>query len=257
VTWWVTHTHMGMGMGVNPYPPVYMGDPVRLFLCRGYEYGVVIPGGYLPIAISRLEGSESVRVLPMTPQLTRRKRKNWLGFRGEKKMDCVRKYLLNSLQGKSGNFVKFSVISWTRRRQPIGISAFAFLQNGCKCRITTTVNKVCSSPSPKCHLWDHCYFFPLFPQSTPSSLMSHQKSIHARPHNLWHKVNLFHTILLYRYNPMVFIAAPTKIQHKVGASCLANVHILPTKRWLHPLRSWAEAADCLQLHTGAMSRTKI
>jgi hypothetical protein len=29
-----------------------MGDPVGLFLCRGYGYGVVIPGGYLPIAIS-------------------------------------------------------------------------------------------------------------------------------------------------------------------------------------------------------------
>jgi hypothetical protein len=41
-----------MGMGVNPYPPVYMGDPIGLFLCRGYGYGVVIPGGYLPIAIS-------------------------------------------------------------------------------------------------------------------------------------------------------------------------------------------------------------
>jgi hypothetical protein len=38
----VTHTHVGMGMGVNPYPPVYMGDPVGLFFCRGY----------LPIAIS-------------------------------------------------------------------------------------------------------------------------------------------------------------------------------------------------------------
>jgi hypothetical protein len=43
---------MSMGMGVNPYPPVYMGDPVGLFLRRGYEYEVVIPGGYLPIAIS-------------------------------------------------------------------------------------------------------------------------------------------------------------------------------------------------------------
>jgi hypothetical protein len=43
---------MGMGMGVNPYPPVYMGDPMGLFLCRGYGYGVVIPGGYFPIAIS-------------------------------------------------------------------------------------------------------------------------------------------------------------------------------------------------------------
>jgi hypothetical protein len=48
----VTHTHRGMGMGVNPYPPVYMGDPVGLFFCREYGYGVVIPDGYLPIAIS-------------------------------------------------------------------------------------------------------------------------------------------------------------------------------------------------------------
>jgi hypothetical protein len=45
---------VGMGMGVHPYPPVYMGDPVGLFFCRGYGYGVVIPGGYLPFAISRL-----------------------------------------------------------------------------------------------------------------------------------------------------------------------------------------------------------
>jgi hypothetical protein len=44
---------MGMGMGVNPYPLVYMGDLVGLFLCHGYGYGVVIPGGYLPIAISK------------------------------------------------------------------------------------------------------------------------------------------------------------------------------------------------------------
>jgi hypothetical protein len=43
---------MGMGMGVNLYPPVYMGDPMELFFCRGYRYGIVIPGGYLPIAIS-------------------------------------------------------------------------------------------------------------------------------------------------------------------------------------------------------------
>jgi hypothetical protein len=41
LTRWVTHTHMGMG--ANPYSPVYIGDPMRLFLCRGYEYGVIIP----------------------------------------------------------------------------------------------------------------------------------------------------------------------------------------------------------------------
>jgi hypothetical protein len=44
---------MGMGMGVKSYPPMYLGDPMGLFLCRGYGYGVVIPGGYLPIAISK------------------------------------------------------------------------------------------------------------------------------------------------------------------------------------------------------------
>ena len=55
-----------MGMGVNPYPPVYMGDPMRLFLCRGYGYGVVIPGGYLPIAISNhecLEGANLAKIM--------------------------------------------------------------------------------------------------------------------------------------------------------------------------------------------------
>jgi hypothetical protein len=36
----------GYGMGVNPYPSVYMGDPMGLFLYRGFGYEVV------PIVIS-------------------------------------------------------------------------------------------------------------------------------------------------------------------------------------------------------------
>jgi hypothetical protein len=55
---------MGMGMRVNPYPQVYMGDPMGLFLCRGYGYGVVIPGGYLPIAISNTTTSRSTGFTP-------------------------------------------------------------------------------------------------------------------------------------------------------------------------------------------------
>jgi hypothetical protein len=47
----------GYGYGVNPYPPVYMGDPIWLFLCRGYMYEALIPGGYLPVAISALNTS--------------------------------------------------------------------------------------------------------------------------------------------------------------------------------------------------------
>jgi hypothetical protein len=53
---WGTGNPMGdpypRGYEVNSYPPVYMGDPMRLFFCRGYEYGVVIPSGYLPIAMT-------------------------------------------------------------------------------------------------------------------------------------------------------------------------------------------------------------
>jgi hypothetical protein len=35
----VTHTHMGMGMGINPYPPVNMGDPMGLFFVVGMGMG--------------------------------------------------------------------------------------------------------------------------------------------------------------------------------------------------------------------------
>jgi hypothetical protein len=49
----VTHTHMSMNMEVNPYPPVNIGDPTRLFFCRGYGYRIVITCGYLLVAISR------------------------------------------------------------------------------------------------------------------------------------------------------------------------------------------------------------
>jgi hypothetical protein len=50
----VTHTHVSMSMRVNPYPPVYMGDPIKLFFCHRYGYEIVIPDGYLSIAISML-----------------------------------------------------------------------------------------------------------------------------------------------------------------------------------------------------------
>jgi hypothetical protein len=46
---------------------MYMGYPMGLFLCRGYGYGVVIPGGYLPIAISNSEeqkGAHATREKP-------------------------------------------------------------------------------------------------------------------------------------------------------------------------------------------------
>jgi hypothetical protein len=58
------HTHMGMGMGVNSYPPVYMGDPMGLFLCCGCGYGVVILDGYLPIAISMQEMDPKWKISP-------------------------------------------------------------------------------------------------------------------------------------------------------------------------------------------------
>jgi hypothetical protein len=59
VTRWVTHTYVGMGMEINLYPLVYMGDLIKLFFCRRYKYGVVIPGKYLPIVMSRRGGRGS------------------------------------------------------------------------------------------------------------------------------------------------------------------------------------------------------
>jgi hypothetical protein len=40
----------GYGYEVKSIPTVDMGDPTKLFFCHGY--GIVIPDGYLPIAIS-------------------------------------------------------------------------------------------------------------------------------------------------------------------------------------------------------------
>jgi hypothetical protein len=60
----VTRTHAGMGMGINLYPLADMGNPTGLFFCRGYGYGIMIPGGYLPIAISRCARPEVPSVDP-------------------------------------------------------------------------------------------------------------------------------------------------------------------------------------------------
>jgi hypothetical protein len=60
----------GYGYGVNSYPSVYMGDLMGLFFCHGYGYGVVIPDGYLPIAIStcRPPHRSDGRQAPDTPR---------------------------------------------------------------------------------------------------------------------------------------------------------------------------------------------
>jgi hypothetical protein len=46
---------------------VYIGNLMRLFLCRGYEYKVIIPNGYLPIAISK---SHPSRLAPRQERAT-------------------------------------------------------------------------------------------------------------------------------------------------------------------------------------------
>jgi hypothetical protein len=44
-------THAGTGMGKILYPRAYMGNPMgRIFY--GYDYGMVLPDGYVPVAIS-------------------------------------------------------------------------------------------------------------------------------------------------------------------------------------------------------------
>jgi hypothetical protein len=45
------NTRAGMGMGKILYPRVYMGNPMGRIFFDGYEYGMVLPDGYVPVAI--------------------------------------------------------------------------------------------------------------------------------------------------------------------------------------------------------------
>jgi hypothetical protein len=44
------------GMGKILYPRVYMGNPTSRIFFDGYEYGMVLPDGYVPVAIPSATG---------------------------------------------------------------------------------------------------------------------------------------------------------------------------------------------------------
>jgi hypothetical protein len=45
------NTRAGMGMIKILYPRVYMGNPMGVIFFDGYGYGMVLPDGYVPVAI--------------------------------------------------------------------------------------------------------------------------------------------------------------------------------------------------------------
>jgi hypothetical protein len=45
------NTRAGTGMGKILYPRVYMGNPMGRNFFDGYGYGMVLPDGYVPVAI--------------------------------------------------------------------------------------------------------------------------------------------------------------------------------------------------------------
>jgi hypothetical protein len=47
------NTRAGTGMGKILYPRVYMGNPTGRIFFDGYGYGMVLPDGYVPIAIPK------------------------------------------------------------------------------------------------------------------------------------------------------------------------------------------------------------
>jgi hypothetical protein len=47
------NTRAGTGTGKILYPRVYMGNPTGRIFFDGYGYGMVLPDGYVPVAISR------------------------------------------------------------------------------------------------------------------------------------------------------------------------------------------------------------
>jgi hypothetical protein len=48
------NTRAGTGMGKILYPRVYMGNPTGRIFFYGYGYGMVLPDGYVPVAILTL-----------------------------------------------------------------------------------------------------------------------------------------------------------------------------------------------------------
>jgi hypothetical protein len=46
------NTRTGTGMSKILYPRVYMGNPTGRNFFDGYGYGMVLPDGYVPVAIS-------------------------------------------------------------------------------------------------------------------------------------------------------------------------------------------------------------
>ena len=49
------NTRAGTGMGKILYPRVYMGNPTGRIFFDGYGYGMVLPDGYVPVAIPSMD----------------------------------------------------------------------------------------------------------------------------------------------------------------------------------------------------------
>jgi hypothetical protein len=43
-------THAGTSIGKILYPRAYMGNPTGMYFCDGYEYELLLPDGYIPVA---------------------------------------------------------------------------------------------------------------------------------------------------------------------------------------------------------------
>jgi hypothetical protein len=54
------NTRAGTGMGKILYPRVYMGNPTGRIFFDGYEYGMVLPDGYVLVAIPTLHHHRQV-----------------------------------------------------------------------------------------------------------------------------------------------------------------------------------------------------
>ena len=55
------NTRAGTGMGKILYPRVYMGNPTGRIFFDGYGYGMVLPDGYVPVAIPSTNAGVGVK----------------------------------------------------------------------------------------------------------------------------------------------------------------------------------------------------
>jgi hypothetical protein len=111
MTRWVTHTNMGIGMGINSYPPVYMGDPMKLSFCREYGYEMTITDAVSPSSWVKGGGPTTLGMGMRWPQRTRSRRPHGSKAEGPRPCRSGPGGFMRGLCGSPGPWLRTSLLT--------------------------------------------------------------------------------------------------------------------------------------------------